>query len=71
MDSQAAIKALTKPSCTKNTYLTYLIKEKKKNITLNWIKAHVGHKQNKVADTLAKEGTKTMKLQKFIIHITT
>ena len=61
IDSQAPLKALANPQCSSHTVhesrsaLNTL--GAKNNITLNWVKAHVGHKMNEEADKLAKLGT--------------
>ena len=60
-DSQAAIKALNKPSIPSQSVLTTLeymetLALKVKHQTLPWIKAHVGTEGNEHADQAAKEG---------------
>lgn len=60
-DSQAALKAISNDSTTSKTVLETinLLNEVGKKITLNlrWIKAHVSHQGNEMADTLAKTAT--------------
>ena len=61
-DSQAAIQALNNPRITSQTVLTAFehmetLALQTKNVTLAWIKAHVGTEGNKQADLAAKEGT--------------
>ena len=80
-DSQAALLALTKVSCDTLTVaacrktLTQLGQQQ--SISLNWVRAHVGHDLNEQADQLAKEGTtsrnvfvvpKSHRRSKFDIH---
>ena len=65
-DSQAALLAITKVSCTVLTVaacrrmLTKL--GQLQNVNLNWVRAHVGHDLNEQADQLAKEGTTSQSL---------
>ena len=59
---KAAIKALNNPRITSQSVLTALeymetLALEVKNLTLAWIKAHVGTEGNEQADQAAKEGT--------------
>ena len=67
-DNQGAVKTLDNPEV--NTELvskcSYALSDlgKTSNITLHWIKAHVGYPGNERADTLAKLGTKMKDLER-------
>ena len=61
MDSQAALLALNndhvKPKLVKETVdILNLLVSSGKNITLSWVKAHVGYLGNELADEAAKGG---------------
>lgn len=61
VDSQAALLAINKPfteskEATQCASALQTLSEKHR-ITLNWIKAHVGHEGNEEVDDLAKQGT--------------
>ena len=61
-DSQSALQALrnidTESRLVKDTKLSLNELSKHIDVELGWIKAHVNHKGNEMADTLAKTGTK-------------
>ena len=60
-DSQAALRAISKPEC--KSYTVWECRQalrslrRHRPVRLRWIKAHVGHKYNEEADKLAKKGT--------------
>ena len=60
VDSQAALLTIDKPTVNSYTVercIAQLNKlGKKMSVTLKWVKAHVGHIRNEVADELAKAG---------------
>ena len=60
-DSQAGILALNSPTVHSKTVfecMTLLNKlAEERDVTIRWVKAHVGHYGNEIADELAKQGT--------------
>ena len=61
-DSQAALQALAKNTCKANTvkethHILNELAEANNKVQLQWIKAHVGHDGNELADEYAKLGT--------------
>ena len=60
IDNQATILSLTKPECKSKTAYTCRLElielGSTRQVKLHWVRAHVGHELNEMADKLAKSG---------------